>query len=210
MATGYHDFTAGETLTAANLEDYCHLQGIMTFASAAARNAALAAVLREGLFAYLQDSNTVTVYSGAAWSTVGPVHGGWLSHTPAVTQSGAVAITVNNSTYCRQGRRIEWRFTVSVTGSGTAANLVTLSLPVNINYVSDFAPCGHTQLYDVSVPTLFLGAAVPAAAGTIKIQSTYSSAGAAPAFLGTSTFTAGLANGDIISGWVIYEAAADA
>lgn len=207
MAEGYKDFTAGMTLTAADLEDYCEKQGIMRFATAAARNAALAAVLTEGLFAYLQDSNTITVYSGAAWSTIGPVHGGWLQHTPTVTQSVGVAITVSNSTYMRVGRMVHWRWTVTVTGSGTAANVVTLSVPVNINYVGDFGECGRGQLWDTSATSLYNGGIVPAAAGTIKIQSTVT---APPNFLGASGFTAGLASGDVISGWCIYEAAADA
>lgn len=210
MATGYHDFTAGETLTAANLEDFCEKQSVMVFASAAARNAALAAVLQEGMTAYLQDLNVLTIYSGAAWSTIGPVHGGWVAFTPAVTQLGSIGLTVNNSTYMRLGRMIHWRFTLTVTSNGTAANVVTLSLPANIAAVSDYGPCGHGQIFDASAPFTYQGPIVPASATTIKIQDRYANSSGAPAFLGVTSFTAGLASGDIISGWCIYEAAADA
>lgn len=210
MATGYHDFTAGETLTAANLEDFCMRQSVMIFASAAARNSALAAVLQEGMFAFLQDLNLLTVYSGAAWSSVATGHGALTAFDPVITQSGAVAHTVSNSTWSRVGRQVTWRFTLSCTGAGTASNLVTLSLPFNINYVGDFGPCGHGQIFDSSGPNTYLGPIVPASSNTIKIQSRYETGvAAAPAFLGLNNFTAGLASGDVISGCCTYEAAAD-
>ena len=58
MAAGYKDFVAGTVLAAADLEDYCELQSVMRFASAAARDTALSAVKTEGMLAYLLDVNT--------------------------------------------------------------------------------------------------------------------------------------------------------
>lgn len=204
MATGYHDFTAGETLTAANLEDYCLLQGIMTFASAAARNAALAAVLREGLFAYLQDVNALTVYSGAAWSTIGPVQGGLTTWTPAIVQSGAVTSTVDRAVWTRIGRLIWCQWSLAVTGTGVAANIVTISLPVTAAGSNDNLLGGGGKIVDSSAGTTFLG--MPALASTTTVKLYVYGTG----FLGSSSFTAALASGDTVAGQFMYEAAADA
>ena len=69
---GYRNFLTGEVLTAANVNDFLMEQSVMTFADAAARDAALAPVLREGMVAYLQDTDTPTYYDGSAWQEFTP------------------------------------------------------------------------------------------------------------------------------------------
>lgn len=64
---GYKDFTTGEVLTAANVDNYLMEQTVMVFASAAARTTALAAVLAEGMTSYLKDTNSLEVYDGSNW-----------------------------------------------------------------------------------------------------------------------------------------------
>ena len=66
-AAGYKDFTTGEVLTAADVDNYLMLQTVMVFANAAARTSALSAVLAEGLVSYLKDTDVVEIYTGAAW-----------------------------------------------------------------------------------------------------------------------------------------------
>ena len=61
------DFTAGQILTAAQVDDYLMRQTIMTFDDATARDAALSAVLAEGLFCFLKDTNDTQFYDGSAW-----------------------------------------------------------------------------------------------------------------------------------------------
>ncbi len=61
------DFTAGQILTAAQVDDYLMRQTIMTFDDAAARDTALSAVLAEGMFCYLKDTNATEYYDGSAW-----------------------------------------------------------------------------------------------------------------------------------------------
>lgn len=87
MAAGYKDFTAGATLAAADLEDYCELQSVMRFASTAARDTALAGVLTNGLLAYTTDTSTRWRYTGSAWVSDG---GGKVLQT-VNTQTGEVA-----------------------------------------------------------------------------------------------------------------------
>ena len=66
-ASGYKLFATGDVLTAAQVNDYLMLQTVMVFANSAARTSALSAVLAEGMVSYLQDTNVVEVYTGAAW-----------------------------------------------------------------------------------------------------------------------------------------------
>ena len=70
MAEGYKDWSAGEILTAADLEDYTVKQSVMRFADSSARTTALSGVLAEGMVSYLKDTDTVEVYDGSAWAAV--------------------------------------------------------------------------------------------------------------------------------------------
>lgn len=209
MAQGYKDFTAGAILTAADLEDYCENQSVLRFASAAARDAALTTVKVEGMMAYLVDLNVMTVYSGSAWSTIGPVHGAWTDYTPTLTQSGSVAYTKTRSAYRRFGREITYQFILTCTGTGTGSNVVTVSVPFNILVVSEVGPIGAWQIYDTSAALTYQGQAVAAAAGTIKGTTP---GGSLTSFQGLagSAFSAALAAGDVVSGTIVYETTADA
>ena len=70
---GYHLFSTGEVLTAANVNDYVMKQTVMVFASAAARTTALSGVLREGMISYRTDSHITEYYNGSAWATLGSI-----------------------------------------------------------------------------------------------------------------------------------------
>lgn len=212
MAQGYKDFTAGAVLAAADLEDYNQNQSIMRFASAAARDTALSVVKTEGMCAYLIDVNTVTVYTGSAWSTIGPVHGALTAVTPTITQSGAVTKTVNYSAYSRIGRLIIGNALLTMTGAGTASNAITITgLPacatgtdnVGTGYITDAS--GPIQYF---VTPYFLNTT------TLQFHGTVHAGGAAlTAYIlgvGANTMTAALASGDVISFTYAYEAGADA
>ena len=62
-------FTAGEVLTAANVNGYLMDQSVMVFADAAARTTAIAAP-DEGMVSYLSDTNAIEYYDGAAWAGI--------------------------------------------------------------------------------------------------------------------------------------------
>lgn len=71
MGAGFKDFASGAILTAGDVDNYLMRQTVMTFADASARDTALSAVLDEGMTAYLEDTDTVTVYDGSAWNAIG-------------------------------------------------------------------------------------------------------------------------------------------
>jgi hypothetical protein len=67
---GYLEFTTGQVLTAAQVNDFLMEQAVMTFANATARTAALAGVLREGILTYNLDTNALERYDGTAFVKV--------------------------------------------------------------------------------------------------------------------------------------------
>jgi len=65
---GFKTFAVGEVLSAANVNGYL-MQGVLVFADATARNAAITSP-QEGQFAYLKDTNVTTYYTGSAWANL--------------------------------------------------------------------------------------------------------------------------------------------
>lgn len=63
------DFTAGEVLTAAQM-DTTFRQTVMRFADASARDTALTSVLAEGMICYLDDTDEILKYNGASWENI--------------------------------------------------------------------------------------------------------------------------------------------
>jgi len=84
---GFKTFTTGEVLSAGDTNGYL-MQGVLVFATAAARDAAITSP-QEGQFAYLKDTNVTTYYTGSAWTNL--VSAG----TPAFVGS----IAYNNSAF---------------------------------------------------------------------------------------------------------------
>jgi hypothetical protein len=68
---GYKLFNTGDVLTAAQVNTYLQEQAVMRFANAAARTTALSGVLAEGMMSYLDDTNSVEVYNGTSWVSIG-------------------------------------------------------------------------------------------------------------------------------------------
>ena len=117
---GFKTFTTGEVLTAADTNGYL-MQGVLVFATAAARNAAITSP-QEGQFAFTKDTNGLWYYDGAAWVASGAagdiegvtagvgISGGGTSGTVTVTNSMATEITAAGDI-------------IVGTGSGTFDNL---------------------------------------------------------------------------------------
>jgi hypothetical protein len=93
---GYKVFTAGEVLTAANVNGYLMEQSVMVFAGTAARGSAIGTA-SEGMVTYLSDSNSLTVYDGSNWKAI---NGASVSTVgTATTAYTAVAGDANNVIY---------------------------------------------------------------------------------------------------------------
>ena len=208
MATGDHDWTTGEVVTAANVDDYLQLQTVQQYADATARNTALTSRKRENMVTAQADTNTLTVYSGSAWSTVGPVHGTLTTFTPTVTQSNTPTQTVVRAVYTRTGRWVEGYAHVTITSTGTAANNVVVQLPVAANLTTvEFIPIGSGFIRNatgVYFAELIVGSGSTDALFLVRTQ------GVAATYLGATSLTVALVNTDKVSFRFAYEAAADA
>jgi len=211
MAQGYHDFVAGEVLSAANLEDYTQNQTTMRFASAAARDAALAAVLTEGLRAYLIDLNVETIYSGSTWSTQGPVHGALTSWTPVVTQGATPTFTITDARYQRIGRWVQGYCRLTFTATpGTANNPIVVGIPVAAAVSTATVILGSGHWFDSSAATYAMFHLGTSTSTTCGLYDT-STISTAPLLGSTAAANASaVANADVISYTFAYEAAADA
>jgi len=93
---GFKTFATGDVLTAADTNGYL-MQGIWTFANAAARDAAVTSP-QEGNTCYLKDTDVIQCYSGSAWVTKSAsATGGWTLLTSG-TLSGSTTTTASFST----------------------------------------------------------------------------------------------------------------
>ena len=73
MGSGFRTFTAGEVLTASNVQDYLMDQSVMVFADSTARATNIGtANFEEGMVSYLEDSDIVEVYNGTTWASIAP------------------------------------------------------------------------------------------------------------------------------------------
>lgn len=127
----YKSFTAGEILTAADVNAYLMKQTVMVFASATARNSALTSPT-EGMIAYLSDTNALTVYDGASW--VGAVNASSLNGFTGVTYAD-LGITMS-----------------------TTPNYYTVTIPASKIYtdIVSIIPLGGVNSY-VGIDEIFLG-----------------------------------------------------
>ena len=93
---GFKTFTTGEVLTAADTNGYL-MQGVLVFASAATRDAAITSP-QEGQFAYLKDTNVTTYYTGSAWTNLDTT-----GMTNPMTTTGDMVYSSSGSTPARLG-----------------------------------------------------------------------------------------------------------
>lgn len=64
------DFTAGQVLTADQVDTFLMRQTVMVFDDATARDEALTSVLAEGMLAYLKDTDEIVKYDGTVWTSI--------------------------------------------------------------------------------------------------------------------------------------------
>jgi hypothetical protein len=69
---GRKTFSAGEVLSAANVQGYLMDQTVMVFASSAARSSALGTAVSTGMVSYRADGTAIELYNGSAWVSAVP------------------------------------------------------------------------------------------------------------------------------------------
>ena len=136
---GFKTFNTGEVLTSADVNGYL-MQGVLVFASEAARNAAITSP-QEGQFAYTKDNNSLWYYTGSAWAASGAtgdiegvtagtgISGGGTSGTVTITNSMATEIDAKGDLIVGTGADTFARLAVGTDGYTLVAdNLETTGL----------------------------------------------------------------------------------
>jgi len=180
---GFKTFTTGEVLTAADTNGYL-MQGILVFASEAARNSAITSP-QEGQFAYTKDNNSLWYYTGSAWAASGAT--GDIEGITTGTDSGLSGGVTSGTAVLRL--KLEFDAETGTTYTLLAANLnqlvtlnnasaITLTVPPSVFSAGDvinIAQIGAGQV------TLSQGAGVTinstgATATAPKLRARYSAA----------------------------------
>ena len=94
---GRKTFTAGDVLTASQVQGYLQDQAVMVFAGTAARSSAIATP-SEGMVTYQKDTDAIEAYDGSNWVTRVS------TSVPFATNAGSAAITGNGTITFAAGR----------------------------------------------------------------------------------------------------------
>ena len=182
-------FVNGNVLTDTDLNTYLMNQSVMTFASSAARSSAIGTAT-EGMVTYLEDSNSIQVYDGAAWGTVFPVQGDISSVTAGTGLSGGgssgdVTLNVNYTALNSPVATVTAAYTAVAAdnnellcANGTVAYTITipdvLSLGGRLDIVRNSS--GTVTLAAGTGVTSWAGAGTAGTAVTFKIDQQYNAA----------------------------------
>lgn len=119
-------YAAAEVLTAANMNISAGT-GVPVFATTVTRDAAFGGanekVLAEGQLAYIEASDVVQYYTGAAWATVGPSTGGGLVFLTSASFTTSSAVNFAASTFSATYANYKIIFDITAASTnGTALN----------------------------------------------------------------------------------------
>ena len=138
-------FVANAILTAAQ-QNISAATGVPVFATSVTRDAAFGGsnkALAEGQLCYLESTNVVQYYDGAAWATVGPVSTSLsISIFNETQSSGTQGGTATSGSYVK--RVLNTTDTNNITGCSLATSVVTLATS-GTYYLQGIIPCWRTD-----------------------------------------------------------------
>jgi hypothetical protein len=138
-------FVANQVLTASQ-QNLSAGTGVPVFATTVTRDAAFGGsnkALAEGQLAYIEASNIVQYYDGAAWATVGPVSTSLsISIFNETQSSGTQGGTATSGSYVK--RVLNTTDTNNISGCSLATSVVTLATS-GTYYLQGIIPCWRTD-----------------------------------------------------------------
>ena len=209
--SGRKTFTAGDVLTASDVQNYLMDQTTMVFAGTAARSSAIATPT-EGMLALTLDNDEIDFYNGSAWVPALPI-GAWTSYTPVLAGTGwALGSTgaVASGSYVQIGKTVHFtvRLTFGTVGATFGASArPTVTLPVSASTSSTNTDFVTNIMYFDSSATLRYGGSCDFTSTTVDCF-TWNAAGTylvAAAVVASAPFAWAESDQIIISG--TYEAA---
>lgn len=200
---GRKTFTAGDVLTASQVQGYLQDQTVMVFAGTAARSSAIATP-SDGMFTVTTNDDQVDYYNGTAWVSALPI-GAWKTWAPTLSDGFASISGTHTAKYAQIGKTVIATDTFVLSGASGIGTNLTVSLPVVaaglVNIVGN-AYCGLTSTTGFSPLGLF-------STSTSTVRMFASNASGTYVLYQSVTATAPLtwAIGSIFSFTVVYEAA---
>ena len=172
----------------------------------------------KGVMMFQKDTNELKICDGTSWiitndldntngvpSTLNPFFSGYSSWTPIIGQGATTNITKSSTRafYIQVGKFVHGYFEVIISGTGTASNTVSISLPVTIKSsgFNAFTTIGTCNLYNASNVTVYPGF-INMGGALVVSQNSYVNG---TQYLGINNFGEALANGDYIGGSFTYE-----
>ncbi len=144
----YKVFTNGSPLPASDLNTYLMNQSVMVFANSTARSAALTSPT-EGMTTYLEDTNKVEVWTGAAWTDINDNSA--MIPKSTVTATGDLIVGNGNASVTRLGIGTNGQVLQS---NGTTATWVTPSGGGGLTQLKTGSLSG-TVVNITSIPTTY-------------------------------------------------------
>jgi hypothetical protein len=200
--SGKKTFTAGDVLTASDVNNYLMDQTVMVFGGTAARASAIPTP-SEGMFAVTTDNDELDYYDGTNWVPALPV-GSWQSWAPTLSGGWLNGNGTYDAKYCQIGKTVHWRVTFTVGSTTTKGSGMVMSLPVTAAATNSavsaqgFLVTGSTRY----IASVLFGNTTTVTIGTSVANATYTTWNAMTA---TTPFT--WATNDIVILAGTYEAA---
>lgn len=147
---GYKSFSAGDVLTAAQVQGYLQDQAVMRFADSTARASAIGtANFTEGMISYLDNTNQVEYYSGSSWASIAPTttQGLTLINTTSFSAVASQSVSdVFSATYD------DYKVILKLTAAAADITSVTMRLRVSgaDNSTANYSKFGRYQANDAS------------------------------------------------------------
>jgi len=121
-------FTAGDVLTASQVQGFLQDQAVMVFAGTAARSSAIATP-SEGMVAITTDTDELQYYDGSAW-VAGVPFGAWQSYTPTFNNFTLGNGTITLAKYAQIGKTVMLKVNVNLGSTSVVSGRIGISLPV--------------------------------------------------------------------------------
>jgi hypothetical protein len=174
---GKKTFTAGEVLTASDVNTYLMEQSVMNFAGTAARSSAIPTP-SEGMVSYRQDVDNLEIYNGTAWLPASAaLQVLSATTTSAFTTSSTSFVDITGLSVTITPRSVNSKILV-LSQLGTTMNptgelrlqLVRASTAINIGTYTAVVNT-YTGTTDVrNIPIMFLDSPATTSATTYKVQ----------------------------------------
>lgn len=200
---GYKTFNAGDILTASDVQTYLQDQVVSTFATTAARDAAITSP-SEGMIAYSKADDAYYIYSGSAWI---PYDIGWVAWTPTITGLTQGTGAVTQCYYARIGKTIVAQGYITLGTGPTGIGTFTISLPVDHANSNRSAIVGQTFMRDSVAARSYTGfvSLQGSAPGTIRLFAHNASATYTYSATQSASIPHSWTSGDYFSFTIVYQ-----